>query len=224
MNSVGCGLTGAPSRSFCRLSVMTSEPPAQTAFDDPAIAVLGPEGHVVHVHRSIGADGVDLLQSLEFGDRNLRDQDRIVAESPWPPSLVRTVPDAERCPDSEMTRRCEWRRFARSAGDRQMRCGPCSGYTSPLASVSVRGIFEVPCSRSAAAGARPLHERKILAVADGEIDFDWIQLRNRSEHRLGADKISNLGGGLSGNAGDQRSNLRKAEIQLGRRHRCLRLT
>ncbi len=69
--------------------------------------------------------------------------------------------------------------------------------------------------------ADPPCQRKILTIANGEIDLDRIELRNRSEHRLSADKISNLGGGLTRHARNQRTNLGKFEIEIRSRHRGL---
>jgi hypothetical protein len=44
----------------------------KTAFDYPAVAVLRAKGYVIYVNRVIRADRVNLLWTLEFGNRYLR--------------------------------------------------------------------------------------------------------------------------------------------------------
>ncbi len=46
----------------------------KTAFDNPAIAILRAERDIVHMHRVVGCDGVDLFLALKLCDRNLRNQ------------------------------------------------------------------------------------------------------------------------------------------------------
>ena len=85
---------------------------------------------------------------------------------------------------------------------------PLCGYTSPLESVSVRGIFAAALKQIAAtAVAARCVKRKIFAVADREIDLDRIELRNRGQHRLRADQISDLRRGLTGDTGNERPDL-----------------
>ena len=48
-----CGLTGAPSRSFCRLSTMTSAPPGRPPSTTQLLPILRAELHVVHMNRVV---------------------------------------------------------------------------------------------------------------------------------------------------------------------------
>ena len=62
--------------------------------------------------------------------------------------------------------------------------------------------------------ARALDKCKIFAIADGKIDLDGIELGHRSQHGLRAYEVSDLGRRLPGHTRNQRTHLRKAEIQL----------
>ena len=172
-----------------------------------SLPYCGPERHVIHVNRVVRGNGVDLLLSLELRRPPPAARESHCDAFPSRPSLGQTVRDEEGCPDSEMPPRCELRRSANSPAGRQTRCVPCSDTRRPLESVNVRGIFAAPCSRSAAARRGPVRESEILAVADGEVDLDGIELRNRSKHRLRTDKVSDLRGGLSRDPDNERSHL-----------------
>ena len=58
---------------------MTRDPLGKTALDNPVIAVLRTERHVIHVNRIVGANGIHLFLALKFSDRYLRNKDRVVA-------------------------------------------------------------------------------------------------------------------------------------------------
>src|ERR1700676_3919622 len=65
----------------------------QTAFDHPAIAVLRPERHGVHMNLIIAVDRKDLLLALKLGDCGLWNQHRIVPNlslGSHPAKLART--------------------------------------------------------------------------------------------------------------------------------------
>ena len=160
--------------------------------------------------------------TLKFSDCGLRDQDCVVADFGRRLSLGQTARAARTLPGlgNEAA-------IADRAGLRvQLAIDECDatlvGIFFTIANVRRERNLRSALKQIAAARTRPLHESEIFAVADGEIDLDGIQLRNRRKHGLRADKVSNLRGGLSRDAGDQRADLRKAEIQFGRVYRCLR--
>ena len=60
-----------------------------------------------------------------------------------------------------------------------------------------------------------LMRREVLAVADGEVDLDGVELRDGGEDGLRADEIADLRGGLAGDSRDERADLGEAEVELG---------
>ena len=131
-------------------------------------------------------------------------------------SRGRTGRDAARCRDWGRKRRCEWRRSAGSSGGRRRRCGPCGEDGAVGERERERKV-----RRSAAADRRRLGcarsmSAEIFGVADGEVDLDGIELRDRREDGLRADQIADLRRGLSGDSADERAHLREAEIQFWR--------
>ena len=69
--------------------------------------------------------------------------------------------------------------------------------------------------------ARLFRQREILAVGDGKIDLDWIELRDRRQNGLGAHEIPDLRRSLARHPGNQRANLGKPKIQVRRCNRGL---
>src|SRR5258708_6935957 len=61
-----------------------------------------------------------------------------------------------------------------------------------------------------------INQIQVFGVADREIDFNWIQLRNRCEERFRAHKVSNLSHSLASNAVHEGANLSKVQVQFGR--------
>ena len=85
-----------------------------------------------------------------------------------------------------------------------------------------QGKLRCSLKQVASASVRAHCQGKILAVADGKIDLDWAQLRNRCQHGLGIHKVANLSCRLPCNAADQRPHLGETEIEVRRGHSCLR--
>ena len=59
---------------------MTSDAGWKTALDNPVVAMLRAEGHVVHVNLVVRADGVDLLLPWSSVHGRLRNENRVVQD------------------------------------------------------------------------------------------------------------------------------------------------
>ena len=70
------------------------------------------------------------------------------------------------------------------------------------------GQRHVGVQKVAAGLARAGGQREIFVIADGEIDFDGIELRDGGQYGLRTHQIADLHGGLPRHAADQRANLR----------------
>ena len=192
----------------------------KTAFDNPVVAVLRTECHVIHVNRVVRGDGIDLLLALKFCDRCLRNKNRVVK------NLGLGLHPAKLPGTKNVSRIRERSSDANRAGLRIQL--PIDKNDVPFLRIdfairqreSQRNLRRA-MKQVAAARARPFRQCEILAVADGKIDLDRIELRNRSQYGLGADEISDLRRGLARNAGNQRANLGKPKIQVRRRNRGL---
>ena len=76
----GCGATGAPSRSFCRLLDDDTRAGLKTGVDDPVLAVLRAERDVGDVDLVVVAGDVNLLDALQLLHGGLRNEDRVIED------------------------------------------------------------------------------------------------------------------------------------------------
>src|SRR6266568_1153025 len=149
----------------------------------------------------VGADCIDLLLSLKFRDRHLRNKDRIVAKL-----SLRFYP-AELARAKYIGRIRERRSDANSPGLRVQL--PINKYDMALVRIDFairkrQGQRNFGRSMKQVAAARSCSpcEREIFAVTNGEVDLDGIELRDRSQYGLRTYKISHLGSSLTSNARD----------------------
>lgn len=170
-----------------------------------------------HVVRT---DGVDLLLTLKFRDRHLRNKDRIVAKL-----SLRFYP-AELARAKYIARIWERRSDANRPGLRVQL--PINEYDVALVRIDFairkrqcQGNFGRSMKQVAATRTGSLCQGEIFAVTDGEVDLDGIELRDRSQYGLRTYEIPDLSCGLTGYAGYQRPDFGKSEIEIGRRNRSL---
>ncbi len=76
-NGTSCGATGAPSRSFWRLSIANVRAGLQPAGYDPLIAELRAKLNVDNVYLVVRCHGGNLLNALQLLHGNLRHQNRL---------------------------------------------------------------------------------------------------------------------------------------------------
>ena len=159
------------------------------------------------------ARDIDLLQSLQFLHRNLRDEQGVVAQlrlASHPAVLAgaeNVIGIGEDGSDADGAGLCvhlpidkldvAFQGVDLAVGERQREGN--GGFT-----------FEQVAARATS----PLDEGQIFCVADGKVDFDGVELGDGGQHRLGVDQIADLRGGLAGDAGNQRPHMGEAKVQL----------
>ena len=91
---------------------MTRASAGKAALNNPAVAILRTKRHVVHMNRVVGGDGINLLLTLKFGDRYLRDQNGIVKHLSLGSDAAKLPRAKDIARDSGRRPRCESRRSA----------------------------------------------------------------------------------------------------------------
>ncbi len=183
-------------------------------MDHDVAAYLRAQLNVADVCDVVPADGKDLVHSLQLIHRPLRDQDGVVQDV----GLRRhpsKLPGAK-----QIIGICKAGCDAQTAGlraDRTIDENDVPGVGIDLA-VGQRHLQgnRVAAAQQVAVATRfhPRRERQVLLLADGEVNFDGIELRDRGQHRTGSDEIAHLHLSLPGDAVDQRANFGEADVQI----------
>jgi len=147
----------------------------KTTLDNPVIAVLRTERHVIYVNRVVCGDGIHLFLALEFIDRCLRNQDCVMA------NLGRGLHSAELTWAKNVARIWESRSDPNRAGLRiQLSIYenhvPFFGIDFPIGEGQGQRNVRRAVKKIVATRARLFRQREILAVGNGKVNFDWIEL------------------------------------------------
>ncbi len=162
----------------------------------------------------VAADDVDLVHALQLANGPLRDDDGVLQ------NLRLRGDAAELAGTQHVAGVGELRRDAQAAGlraDAAVHKDDVAGLRIDLA------VGQRELERDGAAGVEQVavaalpgarDESEILLLADGEVDLERVELRDRGEHRRGPDEVADLHRGLPGDAVDERAHPGEAEVQL----------
>ena len=172
------------------------------------------------MNRVVRGDGIHLLLPLEFIHCRLGNKDRVVE------NFGRGLHSAE----LPGTKNVSWIRKGRSDPNRaglriqlpiHKNHVPFLWIDFPIGEGQSQRNLRRAVKKVAATRSRLFRQCEILAVGDGKIDFDWIELRDRRQNGLSAHQIPDLRRSLARHPGNQRANLGKSKIQVRRRNRGL---